>query len=235
MKEFLKKYKLWVIFGATFLLFLIYTLLVKTVDVQAIGPNDPKTGIASSVGFASINGWFHNLTGEHMSLYDITDWGSLITLPIGITFCVIGIVEWAKRKNILRVDANILALGCFYVLVFITYAVFEFVIKLNYRPVLIEDKGKWYLEASYPSSTTLLAITLLLSAIDQITIYIKNKGLRIGLYIACGLLIAFFVIGRAVSGVHWLTDIIGGVLASTFLIAFYMAIKQTFQKVFINK
>jgi len=169
-----------------------------------------------------------------MLLYTITDWGSLITLPIGATFLVVGIVELVKRKSFLKVDANILALGCFYILTFISYLVFEYAV-VNYRPCLMEIQGVNYLEASYPSSTTLLAITLLISAIDQVNTYIKNKKIRIILVAICSVLAAFFVVGRAISGVHWLTDIIGGVILSATLISFYIAVKRTFLKVSKSK
>lgn len=234
MQQFTTKYKFYFIFICSLLAFLLFTLLISIIDVRAIGPADPETGITSSVGFASLNGWFHSLTGENMLLYTITDWGSLITLPIGATFLVVGIVELVKRKSFLKVDANILALGCFYILTFISYLVFEYAV-VNYRPCLMEIQGVNYLEASYPSSTTLLAITLLISAIDQVNTYIKNKKIRIILVAICSVLAAFFVVGRAISGVHWLTDIIGGVILSATLISFYIAVKRTFLKVSKSK
>ena len=230
MQQFLTKYKFYFIFVCSLLTFLLFTLLITIIDVRAIGPVDPETGITSSVGFASLNGWFHSLTGENMLLYSITDWGSLITLPIGATFLIVGIVELVKRKSFLKVDANILALGCFYILTFISYLVFEYAV-VNYRPCLIEIQGVNYLEASYPSSTTLLAITLLISAIDQVNIYINNKKIRITLVVICSASAVFFVVGRAISGVHWLTDIIGGVLLSITLISFYLAAKGLFAKI----
>ena len=55
--------------GAGFLgAFVLWTVLVSYVDVRAIGQN------ASSVGFATLNGYVHNLTGVNMFLYTITDW-----------------------------------------------------------------------------------------------------------------------------------------------------------------
>lgn len=99
----------------------------------------------------------------------------------------------------------------------------------------MEIQGVNYLEASYPSSTTLLAITLLISAIDQVKTYIKNTKIRIILVAICSVLAAFFVVGRAISGVHWLTDIIGGVILSATLISFYIAVKRTFLKVSKSK
>ena len=54
--------------------FLLWTAAIRLVDVQVIGPQE------SSVGFATINQFVHNLTGAHMSLYTITDWLGLVFL-----------------------------------------------------------------------------------------------------------------------------------------------------------
>jgi len=224
MKEFIKKNKLWLIFALSLLVFAIYTLLIKTVDVQVIGPNE------SEVGFASLNGWFHDLTGEHLTLYKITDYSSFaVTVPIGFIFFITGIVEWVRRKDFFKVDANILALGFFYLFDLFIFIFFQ-IVKVNYRPCLLEDHGEMVLEASYPSSTSLLAITLLISCIDQINIYVKNKKLNVGLIVLCVILTGFFIIGRAVSGIHWLTDIIGGCILAFTLMSFYMALKNSLLK-----
>ena len=225
MKNFLHKNKLWIISLGLLVIFAIYTLLIKVVDVQPIGPNDPVTGLASSVGFASLNGWFRDLVGARMFLYEITDWGSLITIPIGVIFLVIGVIQLIKRKNLFQVDANILALGCLYVITFLAYIFFEFVV-MNYRPILIEG----VLEASYPSSTIILAVVLLVSALDQIYIYIKNDKVRTSLFTSIGIITIFFVAGRTLSGVHWLTDIIGGLLLSAFLLSAYLTLKEVLKK-----
>lgn len=220
MKEFMKNHKALFISIGFFLLFVLFTVLVKFVDVQAIGPNE------SSVGFASMNKWFHNLTGVTFALYTVTDIASIVTVPIGCIFLVVGIVEWIKRKNMFKVDSNILALGLFYILVLATYLVFEF-LKINYRPVLIEGK----LEPSFPSSTTVLSLTFFISAIDQALIYVKNRKLKLSLIIVAVVVSVFLVIGRVISGVHWFSDIIGALLISTALLFAYYELKKAMLKV----
>lgn len=231
MKEFVNRHKLWFIFAGFLVFFLVYTLLVKFVDVKPTGVFSPKTGDESYVGFATMNLAFRDLVGQNFTLYDITDWGSIITIPIGTIFLIVGIIELVKRKSLLKVDANILALGLFYIADLIVFLMFNFIV-INYRPCLIENNGQMYLEPSYPSSTTLLAITLLITCIDQINIYIKkNNELRISLITICVILTAFFVIGRAISGVHWLSDIIGGAILAATLMALYMAMKHSIAKI----
>ena len=209
-----------------FVVFVIYTLLIKYLDVRAIGPNSSKVGFGwinklvkdkSNIGFVA--------EGYHLALYNITDWGGILCVPVGFIFLVIGIVEWIKRKNIFKVDHNILALGIFYVLTGLTYLFFQFVV-INYRPVLIKYGSDLQLESSYPSSHTMLALTVLLTAIDGINIYIKNNKVRIPLIVLCIILSTTFVVLRFISGVHWFTDIVGGIIMSFTLISTYMLTKE---------
>ena len=190
--------------------FILWTLLISIVDVQSIGPWD------SAVGFATINGLFHDLTGVHMTLYHITDWLGLVPVVFGFGFAILGLVQWIKRKHILKVDYSILVLGVYYVVVLAAYLFFEEVV-VNYRPVLIAG----YLEASYPSSTTLLVLCVTPTANMQLNNRIKNYNLRCIVSCAIKAFTAFMVIGRLLSGVHWLTDIVGGILLSIGLVALY--------------
>ena len=169
-----------------------------------------------AVGFAALNAFFHRLTGVHMTLYVITDWLGLVPVAFGLGFALLGLVQWIRRKNILKVDRSILTLGGFYIAVMAVYLFFEnFVV--NYRPVLIEG----FLEASYPSSTTLLALCVMPTAMMQLKIRIKNRIFRRCVLLAIAAFTAFMVIGRLVSGVHWLTDIVGGALVSGGLVTIY--------------
>ncbi len=190
--------------------FMLWTFLVRHIDVQSIGPN------GSSVGFAAMNAAFHRLTGVHMTLYTVTDWLGLLPFGLVMGFAVLGLVQLIRRKSILKVERSILILGVFYIAVLSAYLFFEKVV-INYRPVLISGSP----EASYPSSTTMLALCVLPSAMMQLNGRIHNAFARRA---ALGLLAAlsvFMVIGRLLSGVHWVSDIIGGILLSGGLVALY--------------
>ena len=168
-----------------------------------------------------MNGYFHNLTGVNMSLYVITDWLGLVPIGVAFGFAVLGLVQWIKRKSLLKVDRSILALGGFYIVVMAVYILFEIVV-INYRPTLIEG----VLEVSYPSSTTMLVACIMPTATLQVHSRIKNKTLKsCVLWVNTGLT-AFMVIGRLLSGVHWLTDIIGGILVSAGLVLIYYAVSH---------
>ena len=195
------------------LAFLLWTAAIQFVDVEAIGPQE------SSVGFATINRFVHNLTGVHMSLYTITDWLGLVPLTFVIGFALLGLIQWMKRKRLKQVDFSILVLGGFYLVVMAAYVLFE-VLVINYRPVLMGG----YLEASYPSSTTMLVLCVMPTAIMQLNTRIKSKTFKQWVTFAITAFIAFMVIGRLVSGVHWVTDIIGGALLSAGLVMLYYSI-----------
>ena len=193
--------------------FVLWTVLIRFVDVQAIGPQE------SSVGFAMLNGYVHSLTGENMSLYVITDWLGLVPIGVAFGFAVLGLVQLIKRKSLFKVDLSILVLGGFYIVVMAVYVLFEMVV-INYRPILIDG----YLEASYPSSTTMLVMCVMPTAMMQLRTRIKNKVFSWCVMVAIATFVAFMVIGRLVSGVHWITDIIGGALFSAGVVMIYKAI-----------
>ena len=193
--------------------FVLWTVLIRFVDVEAIGPRQ------SSVGFATLNGYIHNLTGVNMSLYIITDWLGLVPIGVAFGFAVFGIVQCIKRKSLLKVDRSILTLGGFYIVVMAVYILFEIVV-INYRPTLIDG----YLEASYPSSTTILVMCVMPTAMMQLRTRIKNDLFRRCVMLTITVFITFMVIGRLVSGVHWITDIIGGALLSTAIVLMYYSI-----------
>ena len=117
--------------AANLLLFLLWTAAVKCIDVKPLGPN------GSTVGFAALNGFFHDLTGVHRSLYVLTDWLGLVPIAFMFGFAVLGLCQWIGRKSLFRVDRSLLMLGGYYVLVLAAYLFFESFV-INYRPVLID-------------------------------------------------------------------------------------------------
>ena len=184
--------------GVLLLAFVVWTVLIQTVDIWPVGVN------GTNIGFATINTWFHRLTGVHMGLYTVTDW--------------LGLVQWVRRKHIAKVDRNILLLGGYYILVILGYLIFE-MIPINYRPILING----VMEASYPSSTTLLVLSVMPTLLFQVNRRTKRQTVRRMTAAFVVLFSAFMVIGRLVAGVHWLTDIVGSVLLSAGLYALYRA------------
>ena len=204
-----RKQKLGVAIGL-FAAFAVWTAAVCLIDVRPIGPN------GSEVGFAAWNAAVHDWTGVHWSLYAITDWLGLVPVCFMLGFAILGLIQWIRRKQLVKVDRDILALGGFYLVVTAAYLFFEqFVV--NYRPVLVNG----VLEASYPSSTTLLVLTIMPTAMMQLYPRIRRPALRRCVMILIASFTGFMVIGRLLSGVHWVTDIIGGILLSGSLVMLY--------------
>ena len=200
--------------GSIFLaMFAVWTALIQSVDVQPLGQN------GTSIGFATFNCWFHRLTNVNMIIYTITDWMGLVPVVICLIFAGIGLVQLIKRRSLFRVDADIMILGVYFVIVFLAYAIFE-MIPINYRPILIEG----IMEASYPSSTTLLVLSVMPVLIEQIQRRLSGIGVKRIITIAAIAFSVFMVTGRLISGVHWFTDIVGGVLLSAGLFTVYKAV-----------
>ena len=199
--------------ASLFAAFLMWTAAVCTADLQSIGP------LGSTVGLATLNRWFHRLTGVHMFLYTLTDWLSLIPLGMMVGFALLGLAQWIGRKSLKKVDRSLFVLGGFYLAVIGVYGFFECVV-VNYRPVLIEG----ILEASYPSSTTMLVMCVMPTAVMQLNERIGNKMLRKWFSGAMIVFTVFMVTARLISGVHWLSDIIGGGLISAVLVMTYCGV-----------
>ena len=190
--------------------FLLWTLLIRGVDVQAAGP------LGTKVGFAAFNLWFHKLTGVHMTIYTITDWLGLVPIAVCLGFGMVGVFQLIRRRSLLRVDSDIILLGLYYTLVILAYLVFEMV-PINYRPILINGA----LEASYPSSTTLLVLSVMPTLKFQMDRRTEKPLVRSLTNTFTVAFSAFMVIGRLISGVHWATDIIGAVFLSMGLFLLY--------------
>lgn len=210
--------------AALFLLFVIFTVIVKTVDVRPIGVQE------TSIGLASINKAVFDALGTSEKWYKTTEFLGYFAILVAVGFAVIGLVQAIQRKSIKKVDYRIMLLGGFYVAVIAFYLIFEILV-VNYRPVLVEGK----LEASYPSSHTMLTLCILTTAIMQIHYLIKNKLFVILLDALAIIVMAVTVIGRLLSGMHWFSDIVGGILLSTALIMLYYSAVKNCQYVIAKK
>ena len=191
-------------------LFVIFTLSVKIIDVKAVGVNNTE------IGFATLNVFIHSFLGVNKSWYNITEFLGVVPIIIVLFFAGIGVYQLIKRKSILKIDRDILMLGVFYIIVAISYLMFE-VIVINYRPILVDGN----LEASYPSSHTILAICIIGTAIIQVNKRIYNDKIKKYVDFILAMIMILIVVGRLLSGVHWFTDIVGGIILSTSFVIFY--------------
>lgn len=208
----MKKFNKSLIAGISlFVAFVLFTILVKTVNVAAVGP------LGSKVGFSKLNSSVFEKIGTSDFWFNISEVFGIFALIVAGVFVIVGLVQLIRRKSLKLVDNHILALGVFYVVVALAYIFFE-VLVINNRPVLVEG----VLEASYPSSHTVLAVCILSSAIIEFhKFFVSKKKQLIALDVISVVVMAIIVSGRLLSGMHWLTDIIGGLLLSLALVFIY--------------
>ena len=204
-----------VVTGLLLLLFVLFTVVISTVDVRPIGPE------GSEVGLATLNELVFQRLGVCMIWYTITDWLGVVALLTAFCFGIIGLIQLVNRKSLLKVDTRIILLGIYYVIVIAAYVFFEMFI-INYRPIILEESVG--LEASYPSSHTMLVICIMGSAMVLFQQMIQKKVLRVILNVLSGIVIFVTVFGRMISGVHWFTDIVGGMLLGITLIQLYASV-----------
>ena len=204
--------------GILLLIAITFTILVKVVDVKQIGVNN------SSIGFATLNQFIFETTGVNIIWYHITDWLGLIPVFMAIVYAFIGLIQFIKRRSIFKVDKEIILLGLYYIIVIALYVFFEKVI-INYRPILMNG----FLEASYPSSHTLMTICICGSSILINKKLFNNKITKVINYLSI-IIITITVVGRLISGVHWFTDILGGIIISISLLTqlYFLLYKNIF-------
>ena len=206
------------------LLFLFVIYAVKFIDVAAIGPEN------TSIGLSRLNETVHDFTGVNMLWYDITGYIGYASLVIAAVFMLAALIQLIRGRSLLNVDGELYVLACLYIITAGLYFLFEVYI-INYRPVLMP--GSASPEASFPSSHTMLAFVIFGSTFLLLRKYVKNRALRFFLRLICVLVILVTVGGRLYSGVHWLTDIIGGVCISLALLCLFGGILYRFRSAYV--
>ncbi len=204
------KKNIWVSVLVLLVLSVIYTVLVKYVGVEAVGP------LGSSVGFAKINQAVFETLGENRICDLLSEALMLGSIGTAFMFAVKGAVELYRKKSLKKVDRRLLMMGGVFLGVIATYFLFEKLI-INYRPVTPDG----VLEASYPSSHTMVTMTIFGCTSVWVQSFRKYNR-NIALMWKCLAVLAMIL--RLFSGMHWLTDIIGGCLFSLFFVTLYRAL-----------
>ena len=213
----MKKKIKFILAGVCGLLIAVLIVLVRFADVSPIAPE------GTAVGLSSLNQAVFDAIGVNMLWYDITDWLGVSAIVTAFLFAAAGFTQMIKRRSLLKVDKEILTLGGLYAAVIGLYALFETLV-VNYRPIIMP--GVMKPEASFPSSHTMTVCVIMGSAMMLLGRYVKRKALCRVLRVVCAVIIGITVIGRLLSGVHWFTDIIGGLLISAALLALYSGISD---------
>ena len=201
--------------------FLLFTLLVAMVDYKPIGPR------GSEVGLAAVNGFLHSHFGYNDLFYVLSKLLGYICFLIPVINAGVAVRDICRKKSLFKIGPDVLSAFVVYVLMAFFYVLFNTVV-LNSRPVLMDGQ----LEASYPSSHTLLGVTLCLTAALQLNFRDRNLERKVRnqrILIALGVLV---VVTRFFSGVHWFTDIVGGVLLGLTMTALYVPLVRLIGRLF---
>ena len=204
-----KSRSLWTASAITMVIAVLYTLLLRVVDYAAVGPNGSK------VGFSHLNEAVKNLLGYHKVYYSVAEVLGFLTILLAVCFATLGLYELVRKRSVLKVEPSLLAMGILFAVVVVLYVFFEVVV-INYRPVIIDGE----LEASFPSSHTLLSCVVCGAAMIESKHLFSKKAPTVdkALQIVSIILLVGVVAFRTASGVHWITDILGGILYSVALL-----------------
>ena len=193
---------------------ILFSVLTFVVDRKPIGYD------GTSVGFSSINGLFAGSFGYNPVMDTLSDIAMYLSFLVVAAFAFIGVMQLIRGKSLSKVDKTIIGLGILYVVVAVLYVAFD-KIPINYRPIL--QPGETELETSFPSTHTLVICTVLGSGIVAAKRLFKNEMTVRVLKIAFIAIMAIGVCARLFAGVHWLTDIVAGLLFSVTLVSLYTA------------
>ena len=201
-----------------YVLFLALIVLLKTVDVAPIGPENGMVGLAGvneAVSSRVLRG------GVNMKWYKITELLGYFSILVACIFALVGAVQLVRRRSLRKVDRQILALGGMFILAILLYVFFEKLV-INCRPVILP--GETGPEASFPSSHTVLVCVIMGGVIMILRDYVKQPFLCGILRLAAAAVIVVMVALRLLCGCHWFTDILGGILASGAMLALFGAV-----------
>jgi undecaprenyl-diphosphatase len=193
---------------------ILFSVLTVAVDRKPIGYD------GTSVGFSSINGLFAGSFGYNPVMDTLSDIAMYLSFLVVAAFAFLGVMQLIRGKSLSKVDKIIIGLGILYVVVAVLYVAFD-KIPINYRPIL--QPGETELETSFPSTHTLVICTVLGSGIVAAKRLFKNEMTVRVLKIAFIAIMAIGVCARLFAGVHWLTDIVAGLLFSVTLVSLYTA------------
>ena len=216
--EGMKKEKMTILTGFVLLaFFVLFTIIVKTVDVRAVGPQN------SPIGLSGINKWFFDSFGASTLCYYLTEAYGYLSMAVMVSFAGYGLWQLIKGKSFKKVDTRLWILAGFYAIVLGCYVFFEKVV-INYRPVILDEAEG--LEASYPSSHVVLILCVMGSTRVMLSaLSVKDKSpLAKAIVLACDIIAITAIVGRLLSGVHWLTDIFAGIVLSSALVIIFRGV-----------
>ena len=219
----MKKYLYFLLPISLLVIFVVFTILVKTVDVQSISGANYYLGLYSMN--TTVNSWLaYDKQGTMKTLSDII---MIISFVFVLAYAITGVYQLITRKSLKKVDHRLYVLLGVYVAVAVLYFVFELA-KINYSPIVGADGS---IKASYPSThvfvTDVLFITGVVTAMSFINI--KKKYLEVLTYLLLAILALLVGFVRLLSGQHWLSDILASYLLTGLVISLFVYFYKKFE------
>ena len=217
MTSILKKYGYFIASAVLLLIFIVFTILVKTVDVQYYFNN-------TYVGFYSIKSKFGEFVtnfGKYESMSKMSDIILYLSFAYILGLFIFAVIELIKNKSFKKLNMNYYLVLGGYVLTAIFYFVFE-IVKVNYSPISPIDN----LKPSYPSSHVLLGCMFyLLNTFTAMKLLKPEKEwIKPLVFIATGVICLLLIFTRALSSKHWLTDIIASIILVSSLYTLFIGV-----------
>lgn len=203
----------YVMSAVSFTLFVILTVLLLKVDVTASGIN------GSNIGLSMINISFRDVIGSSWLCYNISKVAGIVGLAACALICLMFAFRVMRQKSLKALCKRDVALVALYIETAVFYIVFDKIV-INYRPML--KWGETEPESSFPSTHALMAVVIFVSLGHVASDYIKNKLTLKIVQGACVVFALAIILGRTFSGVHWFTDIVGGILFGVGLVCAYL-------------
>ena len=194
------------------MLTIFFIVTLKLVDVKPIGPQETR------VGYATLNKAVFDKVGTSSLWLDVTKYMGYGCLAVAGLFTVLAVIQLIRRWSLSAVDRHFKGVIVLYLAVLVVEALFRYLV-INRRPVLLP--GETVPAPSFPSTHTMIACVAMGSAVMMIDYYVENSLAQALLQFFCILCMIILVGGRLLAGVHWLTDIIGGILISLVLLTTY--------------
>lgn len=191
--------------------FVVLTITVKYVDQKNIG--------SQVIGWATINLWWRDIIGVRNFWQIASHIFAAITLIILVMFLVWQAIALLRRKSFRTMPRHWWFFDLTLIALALCYIVFQIMV-INFRPLLIDGVA----ELSYPSSHVLLLATLWPVFILTLSREVKSRPwLRVASVIGI-IVMTVGIIARLLSGYHWFTDIIGGIMLGAVLTCWYQAL-----------
>lgn len=150
----------------------------------------------------------------------ITDIILVAALALLGVFALLGLYQWISRKSLKKVDKPLLAFFPPLALTAAVYVIFDKFLILNTRP---DGSG----EPSFPSTHVLLVATIFSLIALALPRYVKQKPLRVVLYLLMFALTILVAFGRVFAEKHWPSDVAGAfVFAALNVLIYYLIIKE---------